>query len=303
MISEIFSNDISEIRLYTSVRGERVQPDILPTATVYVSNKDGEFPTTGTTLTVASVSGQTGAFNILVTPSAVAGYRFAKIVCNYTLPTYGAMEKVSVYEVKTRLIGYDEYNSTLGKDVTGMERTIPYDIFSLAESSARLAIEAYCMQNFNYWEGSRAVIAHPNFILLPQHADSIKAIFSIDENSLYSLVDGYRLLDGGFALEKKEKAPARSNERQFTIDAVWGYRYIPDAVRMAAVELTRDFTTGGLDNRRHYVQAAGDAGGDFANVLEGGVNSVSWRAFSDSTGNFIVDNLLTPYRVYQPSVI
>lgn len=300
MISEIYSNDISEITVYTSIRGERVQPDVLPVAKIHKSSSKTDFTGEGEDLAVSAVAGSTGVFKVLVTPSKVAGSRYARITTSYTLPGVGLVENKDVFEVKTRLVEYDDFNSTLGRDVTGMERKISFEDFTISEQRARLIIQSFCNQNFNYWIGLRQVVGHPNHIILPQHVEKVNGIYTVDENSFFSISNSYRILDGGFSLEKIEKQEPRKTETVYQIDAVWGYEYIPDSVRMAAIELTRDFASGAADMRRQYLLSSDSQGNSSFSQTQ---DAIYWRAYSDSTGNAIVDNLLAEHRVYYPGVI
>lgn len=300
MISEIYSNDISELIVYTSVRGQRVQPEVLPVARIQVGPTKTDFIGDGEELAVAAVPGSEGVFKILVTPSQVSGSRYARVITSYTLPNVGYIENKDIFEVKTRLVGFDDFNSTLGRDVTGMDRKISFEDFTISEHRARLIIQSFCNQNFNYWEGSRQVIGHPNHIILPQHAEKIRGIFTVDESSFLSQINSYRMLDGGFSLERIEKSNGRSTESVFQIDAVWGYEYIPDSVRMASIELTRDFASGAADMRRQYLLSSDSSGNSSFSQNQ---DAIYWRAYSDSTGNAIVDNLLAEHRVYYPGVI
>lgn len=293
-MNEIFSNEVTRLTLNTSVRGEVVEPTALPTATLYVSSDIESFPETGTALTVSTTT-TPGLYHVAVPYSAPQEKRFAKVVYSYELAGYGTINKEELYEVRTRLISFEEYVLMTGDEGDGFEA------FNLAETESRLIIEAFTRQKFSKWTGERTIHANPNRIYVPQYLRELTSVQEYDEWQLSTVNDYYMRDSSGFAIYKDVDTDSRAGIKKFTITGKWGYESVPDHVKKAAYELTRDFSSSVINNRRQYLLNTG--GQSLGSAMEQSTDLISWKAYTDSTGNFVADQLLMNYRVFQLGII
>lgn len=299
-MNEIFSNELSQLTIHTSARGVAIAPESAPTATMIVSS-DLNFTGTPVTLTVTQAVDEfdapiTGQYVIAIPYGDVQGKRYAKISYTYTLTGFGAITKQEVHEVKTRLITFEEYMYMMGEVLDSTR----FNEFNVAEMEARAVIQAYCNHNFDAWTGSIEIVDNPNFIQLPKHLQTFTGISEYDTFGQAVSTSGYEIEENGLALRKKEKNDKRAFQKKFVVAGDWGYAIIPDGVRKSAFELTRDFSSSAINDRRNYILNAGGGG---VSGMEQQTDLISYRAYMDSTGNSIVDGLLKPYRIFNVGVI
>lgn len=297
-MNEIFSNEVSQLTLSTAVRGQMTLPTALPTANLYVSNSI-DFDVTPTALTVTPVldesTAETGEYTVAVPYSAVQEKRFAKVVYSYTLTGYGTISKEEFFEIRTRLLSYDEYVLMSGnEDVT-------FDAFNLAETESRMIIEGFTRQVFSKWTGNLTFNANPNRIYVPQYLRELTSVTEYDEFDLSSANTDYKREDNGYVVYKDVNIERDRGFKRFTVTGKWGYLSVPDNVKKAAYELTRDFLSSVINKRRQFLLNAGGQG--LGATFTDSVDLISWRAYMDSTGNAVADQLLINNRILQPGII
>lgn len=293
-MNEIFWNELSLLRFYTFFRGEAIIPSTTPTAKLYVSATE-EFDQAPEDLTVSAIlegSTPTGEYRVIVPQASVVGKRFAKVVYSYDLPGVGQVEKVEAFEIETRLFSYEEY--VYGTSDTFSQ--VLFDEYTVAESSARKVIESYCNQKFSVWTGSQDVYGNPNNLFLPQH---MRKVIKVRDSAGTELPE-YRLDPTGLFLSGTTVNKLAGN-KWFSVEADWGYSVIPDVIRQSAFELTRDFSTSVINDRRYYRLNTG--GGGISGAMEQQSDLISWQAYRDSTGNFIVDGWLKDFRIFNLGIL
>lgn len=297
-MNEIFSNEVSQLTLNTSVRGAVNIPSTLPTAKLYVSNTD-VFSGTPVNLDVTAVldldSLPTGVYHVAIPYGTTQEKRYAKVEYEYELTGYGVIASTELFEIRTRLISYEEYLSMTSSEGDGFEA------FSVAETEARLTVEQFTRQRFSKWTGSLSIDANPNRIYLPQHLRSLTSLSLEGDYTSLSSTSEYIRDERGFVLYKASAPDKKAGLSRFTIEGKWGYESVPIQVKNAAYELTRDFSSSVINKRRQYLlnSGSGSLGGTFTDSAD----LVSWKAYSDSTGNAVADQLLLNYRLIQPGII
>lgn len=295
-MNEIFSNEPSQLKLHTVVQGTHIDPTEPPTAKLYVSN-DTKFAGAGTDLTVTQVTGTTpeGQFTIPIPLNVVKDSRYAKVVYSYNLPGFGDIEKEEFFEIRTRLIPYEEY--VLMVD----DEEMTFDAFNLAETEARMVIEGYTRQRFSRWTGTTLVTSDPNRIYLPQYLSELSGINEYGAHDFALETQDYTLEPGGMVIGRTSPLKNAPTAKKFSVSGKWGYISVPDNIKKAAYELTRDFSSSIINKRRQFLlNSAGQGlGASFSEASD----MISWRAYQDSTGNSVADLLLANYRVFRPGVI
>lgn len=296
-MNEIFSNELSRLRLSTVVQGAPVTPTELPTAKLYISNSV-KFTAPPVELTVSQDvenDNPEGKFLIPVPLNVVKDSRYAKVVYSYNLPGFGDVEKEEFFEIRTRLVPYEEYIVM----VDDLEMT--FDAFNLAETEARMVIEGYTRQKFSKWTGAATVTSDPNRIYLPQYLSELSGINEYGAHDFALETQDYELEPGGMVVGKTVPIRNFSSSKKFVISGKWGYVSVPDNIKKAAYELTRDFSSSIINKRRQFLlNSAGQGlGASFSEASD----MISWRAYQDSTGNSVADLLLANYRVFRPGVI
>lgn len=300
MINELFTNDLNRLTLFISVRGTATAPTALPIAKIYVSSTN-TFTGTGTDLTVVDDTTVTGKFTVDVPNSILTGYRYAKVVYEYSLASFGAQVKEEIFNISARLLSFEEYNWSRGKDVKGVSKGITYERYMQAESDARATIENYTNQFFGRWTGTISVISAPNRIFLPYILEELTDI-SEAIDSTGTLATQYTVEDTGWSLFRSPELPLRSKSKRYYITGKWGYSSIPDGVKKAAKELIHDYASDNFDARRGYLLNT-SGGTDLANQ-SANFDQISWKAYStQTTGNAVADSYLEPFRTYNPRVI
>lgn len=292
-MNEIFSNEISELSLVVSVKGAAASPVDTPTAKLYVDSSTN-FAGTPIDLTVTAVVGEVGKYSVAIPYQAVQGKRFAKVVYEYELAGFGVITKEEAYEVRARLISFEEYKYMMD------DQEIEYWAYNVAETEARLTIENYCQHRFSRWTGSREIIGNSNRFYLPQYLSKLTNVNQVDdvESSSFESTD-FILEPTGFVI-RRDIGTSKSGLVNMTVTGDWGYAILPDAVRKAAYELTRSFSSTAINDRRQYLLNSGGGG---LTDLQASADFMSWKAYDDSTGNAVADQLLEPYRIFVPGVI
>jgi len=296
-VNEIFSNDLSQLRLSVTVQGEPTAPTALPTAQLYVSN-DIKFDVAPVTLTVTpdvSEDAPVGRYLIPVPLASVQEKRYAKVVYTYNLAGFGTITKEEFFEIRTRLLPYDELISMTG------DPDLTYDAFALAEAEVRMIIEGFTRQRFSKWTGQLTITTNPNRLYLPQFLRELTSVAEYDDYDMPLENTDFRLEEGGLVIGRETKALRDAGPKKFNVIGKWGYISVPDNVKKAAYELIRDFTSAAINKRRQYLLNAGGQG--LGATFNDSVDLISWRAYMDSTGNSVADQLLMNYRVLRPGII
>lgn len=296
-MNEIFSNELSQYTFHTSVRGELIAPESLPVVRLRVSDTL-TFTGDGTDLTVIPIEDEVttvGKYMARIPYAQTQGNRYAELTYSYELTGYGQISKTDIVEIKTRLISFEDFMYLMDEELLP-ER---FDEYNIAEQGAREVIYAYCNQDFNVWEGEIELKGNENLIFLPKHMSSLTSVKEIDDWGQFRITSEYVLDPTGMSLTRKERDKSTA-QKKFLVSGTWGYVSLPDAVKRAAFELTRDFSSSAINNRRQFL--LNTAGGGVTAVQQE-ADMISWRAYADSTGNSIADMYLKPYRIFTPSVI
>lgn len=293
-MNEIFSNEVSELSLSVTVRGEPVAPMGLPTAKLYLSNTV-DFPLIGEDLTVFPILDSISEFRIPIPFSSVKGKRYAKVVYEYELPGHGVISKDEGYEIRTRILSFEEFKQMMD------DPDIEFDSFNVAETEARLVMESYCHQSLSRWSGGRSVVGNPDKFYLPQYMSKLMNVTELSEELEIEYFDSndYILESTGLSIRREYNNRTRGL-RNLYVTGEWGFSILPDAIKKAAYELTRSFSNTSINDRRQFLLNSGGGG---LTGMEESSDFISYKAYQDSTGNPIADQLLGPYRIITPGII
>lgn len=305
MIKELFSNEINVLDYSVHIKGVGQDLATLPTAKLYVTSTT-VYPTSGSALTVTEDNTDpdiAGRYKVIVPRDLLAKNRFAKVEFEYTLPGHGTIKETDIFRVAQRLVSFDEVNYVRGKDESGDSYAVDYDQYNIAETEARHIIQAYCNQEFTYWEGPYSKVSNRMYVTMPQYISELTGISFSDDTVYVNFLAQYQVADSGFSIYAKEitpratifSGPREENSIIATIEGVWGYESVPMAIQQAALELINYYLSDDIDHRRRYYNQVTNRGSENF--------TYHWTSYSDSTGNPLVDALLQPFRIFGSSAI
>lgn len=282
--------------------------DSLPIVKVYDANLETLIETGSATKN----SGGPGEYYYQITPQLSSVDRMLRIQWDYSFNSASISEN-SFTNVVTPYATLPEIISELSIGVQSYDDDyIDPETILFAERMARATIQNYTMQNFNKRYDSQMVWGFgTDSLFLTEKMLSIENIY--EENSLiYSASTGYsdlgadlNLSDTGRSLylatpnstysvprPMQEMYPNSSkfgrfyDNKQYTIEGVIGWQYVPQDIRTATIMLVADYLSNDLQWRNKYLSKV--------NLSE--ITFQLNPAAFVGTGNAMVDSILDAYK-------
>lgn len=233
-----------------------------------------------------------GEWEIMIPQNLLFGQRYAVIETQYELEHFGTIRDRRRYDVSRRLFDFQEFNELLEE-----EQQIDYSTYTFIETDVRKVIETYCNQTFNHWHGTQVVTGYEGHIAMPETIERIDKVLvgSSIVSNYQSEVHGYEISELGKSIYHHERNKTVSffhsqpGPVNYTVKGLWGHTTVPAGVHQAALELARGFMCDDMEYRRRYID----------NITNGDMRiGFSKRAYYDTTGNPIADQLLEPHRMF-----
>lgn len=283
MIKELYSNEPNTIEY-------PIVSDIAPTdfvATIKVGNDRNKLVDIAVPLTVTGES--TGEYKAIVPNNILNGFRYAKVVIEYTLGQHGLIRDEFFYKITKRYLRFPDMRALL----TG-EYDLQEDEFNFIERDVRYQIEAYCNQKFDGWYGTQDVYSTPGFIGLPEHLEYMEYVTPLQGIQSVLSHPGFELTNNGFAIVNEDRARVKTifgdtnaRKARYTIRGQWGYSSVPAAVQQAAVAIFQAKMCDDVEYRNKYIKSIRNENIriEFRDELYDG----------HTTGNAFADDILDPY--------
>ena len=288
---ELYSNQPNVLKYYFSVEGVPTTAEDV-TITVSTSNDRTSF---GLPTVIKDNTIEMGEVEYTIPTSVISNHQYARIDISYRLEDHGMMSEELLLPVVKRYVTFEEAKKALSDEELDSELT--WDEFVELERLVRQIIDSYCMQSFNSWRGTRTVYAMGGRISLPQHLDALEELTVVNSPYLATTLNpfhGFALTDPGMSLVNEDQIQTvsmfRGTPRRITyrISGLWGYTSIPGAIRQAAIILMKDQLCPDKMYRERFID-------NFRN--ENIRLEMRDEAFSgDTTGNAVVDDILSPYK-------
>lgn len=286
---ELYSSEPNLVKIVTSVQGRPTVPVSEPTVTLFAGNDKNNLELVAP---LNAVEIDNGEYDIVIPQHYLKNKRFAAIQFNYELADYGVMQNRQTYDIASRLVNFEELNAALG---AGLE--IEYEVFTFIETDVRKIIESYCNQSFNSWQGEKLVQGEDGHIFLNENLEQLTAVTAGSKliANQWIPLEGYVISEAGTSVYNPDRERTisffhgRESKRNFMVQGLWGYSSIPAAVHQAALELAKGFLCDDIEYRRRYID----------NIRNNDVRiEFHDKAYDDSTGNPIADQMLQPYRQF-----
>lgn len=305
---EVFNNTFHKHEMILYKNNVATDADSLPTIKVYDANTETLILSSSAT----KDSGGPGEYYYQITPTLSSVDRMLRIQWNYSFNSASISEN-SFTNVVTPYASLPEIISELNIGVqTYDDDYVDPEIILFAERMARATIQNYTMQNFNKRTGSQMVWGFgTDSLFLTEKMLSISNIY--EETSLiYSASTGYsdlgadlNLSDTGRTLylstanstysvprPMQDTYPVSAkfgrfyDNKQYTIEGVIGWQYVPQDIRTATIMLIADYLSNDFQWRNKYLSKV--------NLSE--ITFQLNPAAFVGTGNAMVDSILDAYK-------
>lgn len=291
-MSELYSNEPNKLRYTVTNQGQEAAPNSF-VASIRVGNSRNDM---GDYVALTSDEENVGEYEYIVPNTLLNGYRYAEVKIVYDLEGHGLITDKIVFDIAKRYIGYADIKKILGEDFD-----LEYWLYDLTEKDVRLAIDSYCLQSFNSWEGERRVRATSGYLQLPQHLDSLDTVriytspYDLTYQQPVPIKDQFHPTDAGNAVINVDLFDSiyykdrRVKTEYYSVSGVWGYTSVPVAVQQAAIAMFRANLCDDKEYRNRYID----------NLRNENMRiQLRDEAFSgDTTGNAFADDILAPYKI------
>lgn len=279
-MNELYSNEANELRFYCRVKTSLVDPEELPTATLFVADEQTSLPVR---------KDAEGVYSVPVRSSDIKE-RSARVEFRYILPDHGEVVDSQRYEITRRLVSYDEMVEVLSDD-------LKYKEYAEIERTARGVIESHCRQSFNYWFGPNTAVGNDGIIILPQYLERLeyveKKLSEVDVYHISFPGDGYSITADGMAvqntecLDQQRYMSATPRQSDYIVKGQWGYETLPMPIKQAAMLIVQ-----------HKLCPSGVWHENYVDNLRSDNMRIQYNpsSYDDSTGIYDADLLLADYR-------